>query len=144
MFVVDTNVLVYAVNQDALEHARARALLESWRAEAAPWYSTWGILYEFVRVVTHPRVFPNPLSVANAWSFISAILDSTGHRVLTESERHVHLAAELLGSVADLRGNLTHDFHTAVLMREHGIACVYSRDADFHRFPWVEVVDPLG
>jgi len=144
MFVVDTNVLVYAVNQDALEHARARDLVERWRAEAVPWYSTWAILYEFVRVVTHARVFPNPLRAGDAWSFVSAILDSPGHRVLTESERHVQLAAELLGSVADLRGNLVHDFHTAVLMREHGIARVYTRDSDFHRFPWVEVVDPLG
>lgn len=44
----------------------------------------------------------------------------------------------------ELRGNLTHDFHTAVLMREHGIARIYTRDADFHRFPWVQVVDPLA
>ena len=144
MFVVDTNVLVYAVNQDAPEHARGRALLERWRAEAVPWYTSWAILYEFARVVTHPRVFPKPLSVADAWSFIAAILNSPGHRVLSESERHSNLAAELLGSVADLRGNLIHDFHTAVLMREHGIARVYTRDSDFHRFPWVEVVDPLA
>jgi uncharacterized protein len=46
--------------------------------------------------------------------------------------------------VPELRGNLTHDFHTAVLTREHGIARIYTRDADFHRFPWVQVVDPLA
>jgi predicted nucleic acid-binding protein len=28
-------------------------------------------------------------------------------------------------------------------MREHGIGRIYTRDTDFHRFPFVEVVDPL-
>jgi predicted nucleic acid-binding protein len=29
-------------------------------------------------------------------------------------------------------------------MREHGIRRVYTRDTDFHRFPWVEVIDPAA
>jgi len=28
-------------------------------------------------------------------------------------------------------------------MREHGIHRVVTRDADFHRFPFLEVTDPL-
>jgi predicted nucleic acid-binding protein len=32
-----------------------------------------------------------------------------------------------------LSGNLAHD---AVVMREHGIRRVYTRDTGFHRFPW--------
>jgi predicted nucleic acid-binding protein len=39
-----------------------------------------------------------------------------------------------------LAGNVVHGAHTAVLMREHGIH--KTRDADFHRFPFLEVVDP--
>ena len=37
-----------------------------------------------------------------------------------------------------------HDAHTAILMREHGIRRIVTRDADFHRFPFLEVVDPLA
>jgi predicted nucleic acid-binding protein len=29
-----------------------------------------------------------------------------------------------------------HDAHTAVLMREHGIRTIFTRDSDFHRFPF--------
>jgi predicted nucleic acid-binding protein len=36
-----------------------------------------------------------------------------------------------------------HDTQTAVLMREHGIRRVCTRDTDFHRFPFLEPVDPL-
>jgi predicted nucleic acid-binding protein len=28
-------------------------------------------------------------------------------------------------------------------MREHGIRRIYTRDTDFHRFAFLEVVDPL-
>jgi len=62
MFVVDTNVLVYGADRDAPEHARCRERLESFRAQTTPWYLTWGIVYEFLRVVTHPRVLSRPFT----------------------------------------------------------------------------------
>ena len=43
----------------------------------------------------------------------------------------------------DIRGNFVHDMHTAVLMREHGISRICTRDTGFHRFPFLTVVDPL-
>jgi len=36
-----------------------------------------------------------------------------------------------------------HDLHTAVLMREHGISRICTRDTDFLKFPFLTVVDPL-
>ena len=36
---------------------------------------------------------------------------------------------------AGLRGNLFHDLHTAVAMRENGVSRICTRDTDFHRFP---------
>jgi predicted nucleic acid-binding protein len=42
-----------------------------------------------------------------------------------------------------LAGNLFHDAHTAILMREHGIGRICSRDTDFNQFPFLEVIDPL-
>ena len=50
MFVPDTSVLVYAVDEDSPFHTRCRGLLETWRIQSSPWYLTWGILYEFLRV----------------------------------------------------------------------------------------------
>jgi predicted nucleic acid-binding protein len=29
-------------------------------------------------------------------------------------------------------------------MREHGIRRLYTRDTDFHRFPFLDVIDPLA
>ncbi len=43
-----------------------------------------------------------------------------------------------------LAGNILHDAHTAILMREHGIGRIHTRDAAFHRFDVLDVVDPVA
>jgi toxin-antitoxin system PIN domain toxin len=144
LFVVDTNILLYAAEESFPEHERARRLVLDWRVRADAWYLTWGIVYEFVRVSTHPRVFRRPWSAARAWDFIEALLAAPALGVLVESERHPAVARLLHGEVADVRGNLVHDAHTAILMREHGILRIYTRDTDFHRFPFLQVIDPLA
>lgn len=144
MFVVDTNVLLYAANADAPEHEVCLELLESWRVQPTPWYTTWGILYEFLRVATHPRVFERPWNARDAWRYVEALLASPGLRVLSETERHAQIAAEVLLRVPGLAGNLLFDARTAVLMSEHGVRRIYTRDADFHRFSFLEVLDPLA
>lgn len=144
MFVVDTNVLVYAADEDSPYHARCRELLDGWRRQASAWYVTWGIFYEFLRVTTHPRVFSTPWSAAQAWSFIEAVLAAPGLGVLVPTERHVAVAAEVMRDVPHLSGNLMHDAQTAVLMREHGIKTIHTRDTDFHRFPFLEPLDPVA
>jgi predicted nucleic acid-binding protein len=55
---VDTNVLVYAADIDSQFHAPCRDWLDRQRARPDAWYSTWPILYEFLRVTTHSRVIP--------------------------------------------------------------------------------------
>jgi toxin-antitoxin system PIN domain toxin len=143
MFVVDTNVLIYAADQDAGAHARCRDLLNEWRTAAPAWYVTWPILYEFLRVVTHPRVFRAPWSLIGAWRFVEALLSSPGLGLLVQTDRHAEVAAEVVHLLPELNGSLLHDAHTAVLMREHGIRRIVTRDTDFHRFPFLEPVDPL-
>jgi toxin-antitoxin system PIN domain toxin len=143
MFVVDTNVLVYAADQSAPEYARCRALLERCRRGAAAWYLTWGIAYEFVRVVTHPRVMRQPWAAAGAVEFLTALQASPSLGWLTPTERHAAVLADVVREVPALAGNIIHDTQTAVLMREHGIRRICTRDTDFHRFPFVEPIDPL-
>jgi toxin-antitoxin system PIN domain toxin len=143
MFAVDTNVLLYASEPSFPEHARCRELLEAWRREPTPWYLTWGVVYEFLRVATHPRVFRTPWSVSGAWSFVEALLESPGLRTLSPTDRHAEVARQTVEELPHLAGNLLHDAHTAILMREHGVRVLYTRDTDFHRFPFVEVRDPL-
>ena len=143
MFVVDTNILVYAADRDSPFHQRCHALLGEWRAQSSAWYVAWGILYEFLRVSTHPRVFRRPWPAARAWSFVAAVLALSALDILIPAERHAEVAAGVIEEIPHLSGNLMHHAQTAILMREHGIKRVYTRDTDFHRFPFLEPLDPM-
>jgi hypothetical protein len=143
MLVVDTNVLVYAADADSPFHATCRDWLEHQRGSADAWYTTWSILYEFMRVTTHVRVMRRPWNAPAAWEFVAALLASPGLGVLIPTSRHADVARNVIAEVPHLTGNLLHDAHTAILMREHGIRRVCTRDTDFHRFPFLEVFDPL-
>ncbi len=78
MFVADTNVLVYAADASASEHDRCRALVEGWRRRHDAWYLTWGICYEFLRVVTHARVLRRPWNMNDGVRFLQALQESPG------------------------------------------------------------------
>ena len=84
-----------------------------------------------------------PWSTPAAWDFVAALLASPGLGVLVATQRHAEVAGEVIAELPHLAGNLLHDAHTAILMREHGIRRVCTRDTDFHRFPFLEVLDPL-
>ena len=42
-----------------------------------------------------------------------------------------------------VRGNAVPDAHVATLLRQHGVNRVYSTDADFRKFSFLEVINPL-
>jgi uncharacterized protein len=143
VLVVDTNVLVHAANVDSGFHMPCRRWLERQRTHPEAWYATWPILYEFMRVTTHPRVLRQPWKITAAWRFIAALLASPGFTLLMPTLRHGEVAEQVISEFPHLAGNVVHDTHTAILMREHGIRRICTRDMDFNQFPFLEVVDPL-
>ncbi|MYA60705.1 MAG: type II toxin-antitoxin system VapC family toxin, partial [Chloroflexi bacterium] len=119
--VLDTNVLVCAAKGDSEFHNACKELLDRLIDNPSPNYLTWGIAYEFVRVVTHPRVYEVPWNPVNALSFIDNLLDTGNFFLLTETDRHLEVFSRTLEQLPGIKGSILHDVHTAVLMREHGI-----------------------
>jgi uncharacterized protein len=144
MFVVDTNILLYAANSDCREHEPCLKLIERARNQTGAWYATWSILYGFLRIVSHPRVLTRPWKTEAALHFIGTLLSSPGFSILVETDRHALVLGEIIREAPDLAGNILSDLHVAALMREHGIATIYTRDVDFHRFAFLRVIDPMG
>lgn len=144
MFVVDTNILVHAANVESPFHERCFQSVDDWRNNSAAWFLTWPVVYEFLRVTTHPRVLRKPWSLTAGWEFVESLLASPGLSLLAATERHAVVSRATIAEMPHLAGNLLHDLHTAVLMREHGIRVIYTRDADFHRFKFLEVIDPVA
>jgi len=139
MLLVDTNILLYAVNTNAPQHTAARQALEQLCQGRDPWCLTWGIVYEFLRVATHPRVFPCPLSLIQAYTVVQEVSRSPACMVLAETSEHQVQLEQALRLLPRLSGNQVHDLHHAILMREHGIREILTCDLDFRLFPWVTI-----
>ena len=86
MLVVDTNVLVYAANSTSQLHQPCRDWLDRQRRRPDAWYITWAIVYEFLRVSTHPRILPQPWTAPAAWEFVAALLASPGLGILVPTQ----------------------------------------------------------
>ena len=140
---IDTNLLLYAANSDCTEHAAAVVFLEQAGKSADQWYLNEGVLYEFLRVSTHAKVFPRPLSWQQAMEFIRPFLAASSFQIITAEERHWTLLEQVLEELTYPAGNLFFDIRTAVLMREHGIRKIYTTDTDFLQFSGIEVINPL-
>ncbi|MGH7834529.1 MAG: TA system VapC family ribonuclease toxin [Candidatus Binatia bacterium] len=142
MQAVDTNVLVYAEIISSRHHEKARNLIARLAEGPLPWAIPWPCLYEFLRVVTHPRVFHPPAPVQVAISDMKAILDSPSLLLLSETSRHLEIMQEIIKS-SGVTGNLIHDAHIAALCIEHGVTELFTGDRDFARFRGFKVSDPF-
>ena len=76
-------------------------------------------------------------------NFLEVLLAAPGFSLLRPTERHQAVLTRTIEEFPDIRGNFVHDMHIAVLMREHGISRICTRDTGFYRFPFLTVVDPL-
>ena len=72
--IIDANVLVYAMDADATQHAASRALLDLARDPSTTLYVTSQVLCEFYSIVTNSRRVPKPRPAADALKAISDLL----------------------------------------------------------------------
>jgi uncharacterized protein len=140
MTIVDANVLLYAVNTAAPQHAAAKAWLDAALSNDARLGLPWLSLLAFLRIATHPSVFPRPLSVAQALAVLevwcrapNVVHPEPGRGFATTFARSV-----VSGSAP---GNLVNDAYLAALATEHG-APVATFDRDLRRFPGIATVIP--
>ncbi|MCH2161881.1 MAG: hypothetical protein MK085_08420 [Phycisphaerales bacterium] len=143
MFVVDSSVLAIAADRSDTAHDACRLQLEAWRRQPTPWYLTWPILFDFLRIVTHPGIYRQPWRIEQAWAYVDAIIAAPTLSVLSAGDAHQSIVAQLLEELPDLRGEVMHETQIAATMLEHGVKRIVTRDVAFNRFPMLEVVDPL-
>ena len=139
--IVDANLLLYARNSSDTRHQAAAVFLEGVlngpRRVGLPWQS----LTAFVRIATHPRVFPKPLSAGAASDQVQQWLAAPAAWVPVPGDRHSDVLLPLVRQLR-LTGPLVSDAHLAALALEHGTG-IWSTDADFARFPGLRWEDPL-
>lgn len=133
MIAVDTNLLVYAHRAEMQLHEPALKRLRVLTEGNAPWGLPVFCIGEFVRVVTHPRVFHPPTKLDRALDFISQVLGSTSVRLLAPGPTFPALFADACRD-GGVRGNLAFDAQIVAVCREYGVGEILTEDQDFSRF----------
>lgn len=142
MKLLDANLLLYAVNEDAPLHRKAKAWLEKALSGTEPIGFEWTVLLAFLRLSTRTAIFPSPLTLEEAFGAVEAWLAQPCSVVVQPTERHAGILKDLLRPFG-AAGNLTSDAHLAAVALEHG-ADLCSCDGDFARFPGVRWTNPLA
>lgn len=138
--VVDTNVLLYAVDTDSPFHQRAYDWLSSQLVGLGQVGFSWVALLGFARIATNPRIMTNPASVADTFDVIDNWLGQPGANLLNPTPGHSSIVRQLLDETGTA-ANLVNDAHLAALAIQHN-ASVCSFDRDFSRFADVQLIVP--
>lgn len=134
---VDVNVLIAATNASDPHHDQALELLGDLVGGRNLFHLFWPVLLGFVRIATHPRILPNPLSLQTALDNVGALLAVPHVRVHGEMEGFWDLVREAGLEVSG--GNDVPDAHLVALMRQHGVSTIYTEDRGFRRFDGLDV-----
>lgn len=140
MKLLDVNVLLPAYRDDHPDHAEARAWLDTLLAGEEQFGVPWTVWWSFLRLATHPRIFPEPSPRDEALEFVQAVRGQPGHVPVEPEQRHPNCLARTC-ALGEVGGDLVPDAALAALALEH--ACtVVSYDRDFARFPNIHWTTP--
>lgn len=140
MRLVDANVLLYAVNEDAVHHRAAKRWLDDALAGATTVGWSWIVLLAFLRVATRSGIFARPLDSSTAAAIVRQWLDAPTSVLVEPTVQHLEVLSGLLTEVGTA-GNLVSDAHLAALAIEHR-ASVVTFDRDLARFSGIRTERP--
>ncbi len=141
MKLLDVNLLIYTVDEDASHHEAALRWFEQTLSGSETVAFAWHALVGFLRITTRPRGARDPWPIDSALDEIQRWLAQPVATVVHPMHRHAAVLRDLLAPLG-AGGNLTSDAHLAALAIEHG-ATLCSHDNDFSRFAGLSWVDPL-
>ena len=142
MIIPDANLLLYAYNASASEHARAKEWWEDAIEAGETIGLAWQTITAFIRIATNARAFTRPYTAREAAEIVNGWLEQPGVSLVSPGTRHWEILRRLLvnGQVA---GPLVMDAHLAALAIEHG-AVLATTDKDFTRFSGLRLASPLA
>ena len=141
MILVDANLLVYAHDASAPEHAAASRWFERVLNEPGRVGLPWPSLLAFVRLVSNPVVVRHPVRPGEAWSRAVEWLTRDNVWIPAAGPQHAEVLTRLLADTG-LTSRMVPDAHLAALAIEHGLR-LCSTDGDFAKFPGVHWENPL-
>lgn len=140
MIIPDVNILVYAYNKDAKQHAAARRWWEDTLAQPQPVGLPWVTILGFIRISTQRRIIDRPMFARDAIARVRSWLELPNVEIISPGDRHGEILFRLIEEMGTA-GDLTTNAHLAALAIEHRAQLV-STDTDFARFRGLRWFNP--
>lgn len=141
MIIPDANLLLYAYDSDSPFHRAAAKWWAGLLSGSEPVGLCPVVVFGFLRLATHPKVFDRPMKAAEATARIRSWIERPNVRTLYPGSKHFDAVCVLL-EAAGTAGNLVTDAQIAALALEYG-AEIHSADTDFARFKGLVWKNPL-
>jgi uncharacterized protein len=132
MLMPDVNVLVYAHRRDEAWHEPYADWLKQMVDGPEPFALSVLVAVGFLRIVTNPRIYPDPTPLGVALTVVEALAAHPRCRVVAPGDGHLEAVVRLCRA-ADAAGKLVADAQHSALAIAEGCTWV-SRDRDFARF----------
>jgi toxin-antitoxin system PIN domain toxin len=142
MIGVDSNVLVYAHRRDSPWHAAAKRCLTQLAEGTASWAIPWPCVHEFIAIVTHPKIYRPPSTLAQAVTQMDCWMGSPSLVLIGEGDAYWERLRNLMTG-AKIAGPKVHDARIAAVCLVHGVRELWTVDRDFSRFGGLRVRNPL-
>lgn len=140
---LDTNILIYASNEDAPEHAKAQKVVAKLLATPSEWILADQVLIEFYRALRNPAVFQSPTTAPDAWGIINFYREEAGcQRCCFELEMWHRLEHHLKSRRFEAKR--TFDAVLAITLIGNAVQVFYTRNTkDFKGFGFRSVINPI-
>jgi predicted nucleic acid-binding protein len=140
---LDTNILLYAADEDCREHAAALELVNDALRSPADWMLADQVLFEMYAGLRHSGVFAKPLSATEAARRVAFLRDESGFSFCCYELRSWPTIHAGLSTPAFPRRR-TYDLVLAVTLRSAGVTEFYTRNvADFGDAGFARIVNPI-
>lgn len=140
---IDVNILLYASDDASPHQASALELLGRLSEGPDIVYLFWPVLLGYIRIATHPAIFPNPLPVRTAEENVDQLVTLPHARTSGESPAFWDTYRTSSSGLV-VAGNLVPDAHLVALARENGVGTIWSHDRDLRKFDGIRVRDPFA
>jgi toxin-antitoxin system PIN domain toxin len=141
MILPDVNVLIYAHREEFEEHPRYARWLTALVIGPEPFGLAPYVLGGFLRIITNPRIFPEPTPIGLALDFAESLRALSNSVEVLPGPGHWEIFSRLCRR-CEASGKLIPDAYLAALAIEHGCELA-STDGDFARFEGLRWSHPL-
>ena len=140
---LDTNILVYAANQDAPEHLGAITVVNEMLAKPSEWLLADQVLWELYKALRNPKVLQKPRTAAQAAAQIEFLRTQAG---VSHCAYEPSLFPGLLRRLkqTSFPYQRTHDAILAQTLVHHGVRTFYTRNLrDFEGAGFARLLNPI-